>query len=355
MVGFYYHAAWMTFDHREPLGVAVVGVGARGGLYARALQDGRVPGARLVAVCDPEERALAAFTAPAVADARELRRLGRADAWIVASPPFDHPVSARLAFEAGCHLLLEKPVATTASEYRNLLDLHERLAPERVFATALPLREDARYLALGRLLAARAFGEPTRVSWTVTDCFRGDAYYRTRPWRAGAGGGGGVLLNQCLHQLDLLIRLFGMPARVTARVAIGRHHPIEVEDDVSAELELPHGVSCRFVASTGQPAGTNRLEIEATRGRAVVEGDLLEIVQNGARNRRTIAPGGSRPAATLEDFITAIGRRTEPSASAQDGLRSVELAEAIALSGEEGRTVDLEMPPHAAPTQLRAI
>src|SRR5687767_6344858 len=136
----------MTFDHTEPLGVAVVGVGARGGLYARALQDGRVPGARLVALCDPEKRALTAFKVPAVADARELRQLGGADAWIVASPPSDHPVSALLAFDAGCHLLLEKPVATTVSAYRNLLAAHERLVPQHVFATALPLREDPRYL-----------------------------------------------------------------------------------------------------------------------------------------------------------------------------------------------------------------
>jgi predicted dehydrogenase len=279
---------------------------------------------------------------------------------VVATPPRDHVPVALTAFEAGVHLLLEKPIAPTVAEAGLLLRRHDELAPTRVFATALPLRADARYLELARLLAAGELGEVSRVSWTVTDCFRSDAYYRSRPWRSSADGGGGVLLNQCLHQLDLSISLFGLPRSVQARVGIGRHHSIEVEDDVTASFELDNGATSTFVASTGELPGCNRLEVAASRARVVIEEERIEITRNaaptgaflrggppravaacGGTERRALGSGGLSPAALLSDFIAAIRFERAPSASARSSLGSIVLAEAVLRAGSERRAIDL--------------
>jgi len=362
MVGFYYHAAAMAFDHAAhgagpPVRVAVVGAGERGGAYARALVEGRVAGAVLVALCDADDGTRGAFGVPGCLRVADLPR-SEVDAWVVATPPSDHAASAVAAFEAGVHLLLEKPIATTATEARRLLRVHARLAPGCVFATALPLRADPRYLMLERLLLGGEIGEVSRVAWTVTDCFRTDAYYASRPWRARSGGGGGVLYNQCLHQLDLLVRHFGMPRRVEAMVRIGRHHPIDVEDDVTALLELANGGHVLFVASTGEAPGSNRLEVAGSLARVVIEGDGVEMIRNSTSaqalartgkaherapkvlvERHTLARGGLDPAALLEDFVASVRHGIPPRASAASSLSSLDLADAILRAGSEGRPV----------------
>lgn len=362
----------MSFDHgsrsTRPLGFAVIGVGERGSAYARALTDGRVHGGALAAVCDPDSARLEAFDAAARApDLRAVEALG-ADVWVVATPPLDHPATLERAFAAGVHVLCEKPLATSAAEARRLLELHERAAPSSVLAVALPLRTDPRYVALRELLRAGRVGDVTRVSWTVTDCMRTDAYYRARPWRARAGGGGGVLMNQCLHQLDLLIWLFGMPRRLRAEVGIGRHHAIDVDDDVSALFELEGGARGVFVASTGESPGCNRLEVVGTKARVVIDGGVLELAENARPTpealrhgpvrgpssgepptRTVVGTGGASPAALLEELVVAARDGTAASADGVAGLRAVALAEAMLVSGADGRTVDLSREPALTP------
>jgi predicted dehydrogenase len=211
-------------------------------------------------------------------------------------------------------------------------------------------------------------GELSRVSWTITDCLRTDAYYRARPWRARSGGGGGVLLNQCLHQLDLFIWLFGMPHRVHADVGIGRHHPIEVEDDVTALFELAGGARGLLVASTGESPGCNRLEVVGTKARVVIDGGVLTLTRNaratpdelrhGPVRGSTSAPlverselrtGGASPAALLTALSTAVRQGPSTAADAAAGLACVELAEAILMSGVEARTQTI---PHESLSDL---
>jgi predicted dehydrogenase len=353
----------VTFDHGSPpdsLRFAVIGVGERGGAYVRALSEGRVPGANLVALCDPVPERLAAFDpALRVRGVGAVEALG-ADVWIVATPPGDHAAILERAFAAGAHVLVEKPLATTTAEGRRLLELHARTAPQQVLATAHPLRTDPRYVTLESLMRGGTLGEVQRVSWTVTDCLRTDAYYAARPWRARAGGGGGVLMNQCLHQLDLWIWLFGMPRRVRADVGIGRHHPIEVEDDVTAWFELDGGARGVLVASTGESPGTNRLEVAGTKARVVIDGGTLEVTHNGratpeelrngpvrghpnrgASERTVVGTGGASPAELLTELVAAVRGGKTTTADAIAGLRSVALAEAILVSGAEARAVDV--------------
>jgi predicted dehydrogenase len=346
----------------SPLRFAVIGVGERGSAYARALAEKQVDGAVLAAVCDPEPARLAAFSPELrVPDLRALLALG-ADAWVVATPPDDHPAVLERAFAAGAHVLAEKPLATSAAVARRLLELHSRIASERVLSVALPLRTDPRYAKLHALLRDGTVGDLARVSWTITDCLRTDAYYSARPWRARAGGGGGVLMNQCLHQLDLLIMLFGMPRRLQAEVGIGRHHPIEVEDDVIAQFELDGGARGVFVANTGESPGCNRLEVVGTKARVVIEGGVLELTRNerptpeelrhgpvrgSARSRHVerieLGTGGASPGALISALVVAAREGKSTRREAAEGIACIELAEAILVSGSEARA---HMVPH---------
>jgi predicted dehydrogenase len=345
----------MSFDHGSgppPLRFAVIGVGERGSAYASALSEGRVPGGTLAAVCDPEASRLEGFGAAA-----RVNELGGvealdADVWVVATPPDDHPAALERAFAAGVHVLAEKPLATTAAEARRLIELHARLAPTTVLAAALPLRTDPRYLSLHELIRGGVLGSVSRVSWTITDCLRTDAYYGARPWRARAGGGGGVLMNQVLHQLDLLIWLFGMPRGVRAEVGVGRHHPIDVEDDVTALFELDGGARGVLIASTGEAPGSNRLEVVGTKARVVIDGGVLELTRNARATpeelrhgpvrgqpsaappeRKVVGTGGASPAALLSELVAAVRSGSSTIADATAALRCVELAESILLSG----------------------
>jgi predicted dehydrogenase len=131
-------------------------------------------------------------------------------------------------------------------------------------------RTDPFFLKLRQLVKSGELGAIRRVGWTITNWFRTEAYYQSSDWRATwAGEGGGVLLNQCPHNLDLFQWIFGMPATVRASCHFGRYHDIEVEDDVTAYLEYSDGMTAVFTASTGEAPGTNRLEVAAELGKSL--------------------------------------------------------------------------------------
>jgi len=214
---------------------------------------------------------------------------------------------------------------------------------------------------LRAMLREGTLGRVQRIAWTVTDCFRSAAYYASAEWRGTfRGEGGGLLVNQCSHQLDLWQWLFGMPDRVRAFVELGRFHAIEVEDQVTAYLEYAKGATGVFVASTGETPGTNRLEVAAELGRVVVEGSSFEFWKNaapvpellrtsGARTpvpaatyeKSEVAVGGVGPAGLLRNFVRAIAGEEPLLSPASEGLRSIELANALLTSGLGGRAVEL--------------
>jgi len=346
----------------KTLRVGVVGVGERGRAYARALADGAVSGAALAAVTDIAPSALAAFpSVPHFTDAAALLAAGLLDAVVIATPPALHALHTRQALVSGLHVLTEKPLASRLADCKRLrAEIEHAGRHGRVVSTAFPLRADLRYHELAGLLERRDIGRLQRVHWTVTDCFRTDAYYRASTWRATRDGeGGGVLLNQALHQLDLWQLLFGMPRRVQGFCAFGRFHAIEVEDQVTAFFEHADGMTGVFVASTGEPLGTNRLEIHGSRGRIALEGSELVVERTGhtlsdgalrARisapedvERRVLTVGGVSPAGMLQNFVAAILEGAPLLSPASDGTRAVELAHAIFASSDARAPVDLSI------------
>lgn len=345
--------------------LGVIGMGNMGTVHARGIGRGAVPGGRLSAVCDLNPERLSAFEAEQgvslFTDAQAMMQSGLVDAVIIATPHYSHTPLGIAALGCGLHTLVEKPISAHKADCERLLAAHTD--KKLVFAAMFNLRGYPRYRKLKALIDSGELGRINRINWIVTDWFRTEKYYTSGSWRATwQGEGGGVLLNQCPHQLDLWQWLFGMPASVRAFCTYGRFHPIEVEDDVTAYFEYDNGASGVFIATTGEAPGTNRLEIAAERGRLLVEPDGLQWRRNevpasewSATSEEgfkappfwdiTIPASGNAEGhlTILKNFVAAILEGAPLIASAQEGIHSVELANAMLYSSDTGQTVTLPL------------
>jgi predicted dehydrogenase len=347
--------------------VGVVGLGNMGSSHAAYLAAGGVTGATLAAVCDldPARRAATAAKSGATAFATHAEMLasGAVDAVIVAVPHYDHVPITLAAFDAGVHVLCEKPVAVSVSAARRVNAAAARV-PDVKFGVMFNQRTNPMYQKLRELVVDGELGEVTRVSWIITDWFRTWTYYASGGWRATwAGEGGGVLINQCPHNLDLIQWIPGgmMPSRVTAVASIGKTHPIEVEDEVSAILEYPSGAIGHFVTTTGEAPGTNRLEICGDRGRVVAEGGklLFRRARRSVREVRERSPLSFAPVETwdceipygervtdehkamTQNFVNAITKGTPMLGPGVEGVRGLEIGNAMLLAGLTREPVEL--------------
>jgi predicted dehydrogenase len=256
----------------------------------------------------------------------------------------------------------EKPVSGHRVEGERWIGVHQK-HPRQVFAGMFQLRVEPRYEQIRKIMQGGGFGDFVRVNWVITDWYRTEAYYASSAWRATwKGEGGGVLLNQCLHNLDMLQWLCGMPARVRGFCQLGRFHQIEVEDNVTAYLEWPNGGTGVFVSSTGEAPGVNRLEIVGTRGTLILENDGLAFTRNAAdmvEFSRTAKQGFVKPecrteelpfenvaaphAVVMQNFVNAILDGKPLIAPGAEGLGSVELANALVFSSLLEETLELPM------------
>lgn len=356
--------------------IGILGVGNMGLSHARSLLAGKVPRLELTAVADTRPERLALV--PQVKGYRRAADLvasGLVDAVLIATPHYDHVPAGISALRAGLHVMLEKPVAVHKADAERLLAAHRGRETRQVFAAMFNQRTDPFYRKIRDLVHRGELGEVRRVAWTVTDWFRTDAYYASGDWRATwAGEGGGVLLNQAPHNLDLLQWIFGSPAEVFARCSFGRHHAIEVEDEVTALLRFPNGADGVFTTSTGEAPGTNRLEVAGDRGKLVCEDDRLLFWRNETPARdfsRTSPDPFARPPVwhvtlpvtgrggqhneVLKNFADAILDGTPLIAPAAEGLPSLELANAMLLSAWTGKNVALPIDGRAYARRLRAL
>jgi predicted dehydrogenase len=351
----------------EALRIAVIGVGNVGSSHARELFLGKVRRATLAAVCDTSPEALTRFPdVPGFASQSALLAAGLADAVLIATPHYDHTPLAIEALAAGLHVLVEKPLAVHQADALQMLAAYEqRPNPSQVFAEMLVLRADPRFLRLRALIQAGELGALRRIHWVITDSPRTDAYYRSSSWRATwAGEGGGVLLNQCPHTLDLWQWLFGMPARVHAFCGFGRMHQIAVEDQVTAYLEYDSGTNGVYVASTGEAPGSNYLEVVGDRGKVLLERTGLKVTRNGTSTLELLRTGPARLAAVstqtediplthgpspltgmIQNFVNAILEGEPLVAPASEGIEGVALANAMIYSGITKQTVELPLAP----------
>ncbi len=265
----------------ELIRTAVVGVGNMGSAHANAIARGDIEGLRLTALCDisPQRQRYCRERFPDVpcyASVEELLAAGAADAAVIAVPHPSHSEVAIRIMEAGLHALTEKPVDCALSRARAAVKAGEEQG--RVFAVMLNQRTNPIFRRAREIVQSGQLGELKRTVWIITNWYRTQHYYDSGAWRATwAGEGGGVLLNQAPHNLDLWQWICGMPESVTAYCDVARYHRIEVEDDATILTRYANGATGVFITSTGEAPGTNRLEISGTKGKMVLEGGKLRF------------------------------------------------------------------------------
>lgn len=260
----------------------IIGVGNIGTVHARYLLAGKVVEACLTAVCDnnPDKHAaIRRLTGESVAlfsDAREMLESGLIDAVIVATPHYDHPALSIMAMRRGIHTLCEKPAGVYTAQVEEMNACAREC--DVVFSMMYNQRPNPLYQKVKDLIDSGELGELRRSNWIITNWYRSQSYYNSGGWRATwKGEGGGVLLNQDPHQLDLWQWLVGMPVRMRAFCQFGKHRQIEVENEVTAYAEYANGATGVFITTTAEAPGTNRLEIAGDRGKVVVEEGRLRF------------------------------------------------------------------------------
>lgn len=342
--------------------LAIVGLGNIGRMHAQNLLAGKAPGVELAAVVESRPIPPGDFaTVPHFEKLQGLVKAKVADAVLVATPSFDHFPTAIAALKAGLHALVEKPVALHVGDARVLETAAKRA--KRKVAVMLNQRLDNRYERIRDVVVSGKLGQVKRFSWSMTNWFRPDIYFTSSPWRGTwKGEAGGALLNQCIHNLDILTWLFGLPKRLRAYCAMGKYHKIEVEDEVNACMEFANGISGSFVGSTGEHPGVNRLEIFGDRGTLVFNNDELTITTlkqslheysskttdpfgtpEFDRVRETLAPAPPRHSDVIRNFAEYVNGGVAPIGSARDGALSVELANAMLFSTWRNRDITLPL------------
>ena len=346
--------------------LGIIGYGHIGSQHGRAIRDGKCPQVNLTAVCDidPARLELAKKTngedIQTFTDASELIHSGVCQAVIIAVPHYLHPSMAIEAMETGLHVIVEKPAGVYTLQVREMIaeaDKH----PELTFGMMFNQRTNCVYRKMKEMLDAGELGELKRVNWIVTDWYRTQFYYDSGAWRATwAGEGGGVLLNQCPHQLDLLQWLCGLPMRVHSFCHEGKWHDIEVEDDVTAYMEFANGATGVFITTTADAPGTNRLEITGTKGRLICDENGLtydrlkederiwcatckEGFEKPGCERVEVETDGENPqhAGVLNAFAAHIQTGAPLVADGREGINGLMLSNAIHLSSWLGETVTL--------------
>lgn len=364
------------------LRIGILGMGNAGSHHAGYLLRDEVAEVTLAAVCEcsPDPARQAAVRAQVGAgvqvfdDYQRMLASGAVDAVLVAVPHPGHAAAVIAAAAAGVHALVEKPVAVHVGQARAMAAA--AAAAGVAYGAMFSMRAFRSYRTIRDLVAGGELGELRRVSWTATRWFRPQSYYDSAGWRGTwAGEGGGVLINQAPHTLDLLQWIAGMPARLSARCGFGRHHRIEVEDEATALLEYPSGATGVFTTSTGEAPGTDRLELAGDRGKLVYEDRQLVFwrTRRGVRafSDDPATPGFAEPEhwripipveadegynkAAVGNFARAVLHGEPLLAPGVEAGNSLELSNAMLLSAWSGGAwIDLPVDAGAIERELAA-
>lgn len=346
--------------------IGVVGCGGMGGSHLGYLNT--VEGACVGAVCDVDaaktKRWATQLNVPGFMTHKELLDSGTCDAVIIATPHYDHPIITRDAFAKGIHVLSEKPIAVDVKEARITNQLYLSKYKDKLkFGVMFQARTNPANKKVRELIADGELGQLLRMTWIATDWFRTWTYYASGGWRATwKGEGGGVMLNQCPHNLDQIQWLLGgmMPVRVTAVAQVAKRHPIEVEDEMNAILEYENGMIGHFITTTGEAPGTNRLEFAGDRGKLVHERGKLkffrtrksvtEVLQKSNESFANvenweceipIPQGWEQHKIVTQAFVDAIRKGTPLIAEGTDGVKGLELGNAMMMAGLTRTPVEL--------------
>lgn len=351
----------------EKVRFGIVGVGNMGSGHAKYLLEGKITNGVLAAVCDLKPAKLEAIKAlpgaenvATFADYHEMFKSGLIDVAIVAVPHYFHPPIVIDALNAGLNAISEKPAGVYTKQVKEMNAVAEKSG--KLFGMMFNQRTNCLYRKMREVIQEGKLGEIKRVNWIITDWYRSQDYYDSGDWRATwRGEGGGVLFNQCPHQLDLLQWVVGMmPVKMAAHCHFGKWHDIEVEDDVSAYMEFPNGATGVFITTTADAPGTNRFEITGTKGRLIAEGWNSLIFDELDVDERVFCKTGKgfgRPGChrvpleldgkndqhvgILNNFANAVLGIEPLFVKGTEGINGVELMDSMMLSTWLGHPVDL--------------
>ena len=290
----------------------------------------------------------------------ELIESGECEAVLIAVPHYDHPTLAIQAFKAGLHVLCEKPAGVYTLQVREMMEEADK-HPELKFGMMFNQRTNCVYRKMKEIIDSGELGEIRRTSWIITNWYRPQAYYDSGDWRATwSGEGGGVLLNQCPHNLDLWQWICGMPVLVDAKMNFGRLHDVEIEDEVTAYVEYANGATGTFITSTGETPGANRFEVVCDGGTLVCEDDKLilkKLAMFESEFTKINKTSFGRPNCTVTEvetdglnlqhkavrnaFAGAILRGEEMVADGREGINGLMISNAMHLSAWTGGAVTL--------------
>lgn len=353
----------------EKVRLGIVGCGSMGEDHLNNILTGKVSNMVVGAICDISEERREQLKSqhpdiPIFADAEELYKSGTCDAVIIATPHYDHPPLVMKAFEYGLHAISEKPAGVYTKQ---VLEMNEAAKKSgKVFGIMYNQRTIKLYQKIRELVKSGELGHIKRIQWTVTQWYRPQAYHDSASWRSTwKTEGGGTLINQNPHQLDLFQWMFGMPDKIMAHVGYGRYYDIEVEDDVTAYFEYENGTTATYITSTGEFPGTNRLEIACDMGKLIAEGGKLSFKRTTMSERefnKINEDANARPecwscdvpvggeagnhSGILKNFADAILHGTELLAPGVEGINGLTISNAIHLSSWKGEMVDLNNFPH---------
>lgn len=354
--------------------IGIAGIGQIAEDYISLFAEGKIKDGKITALSSRnQERVGSIVITYKLGDVRTFTSLedmleeDAVDAVIITTPHTLHPAMAELALRRGKHVLVDKPLGIKASELTELVRLSEENA-HLVSAVMLNRRSSDLYQRVKDIAESGQLGELRRALWQITNLYRTYAYYGTSTWRGSyLTEGGGVLMNQAVHQLDLLLWIIGMPEKAHAFMKEGFHRPMTTENDVILNLFYESGASATFLASTHESPGTNRLELSFDKGQMVVEEDrvltirrLSECEEDFAKKESTyfthvpceverfeipVTPNKVEQARTINNFIASILGKEKVLASFKEGLKSVQVINSAYLSAWSEKTVDLDFLP----------
>ena len=372
----------------QKIKLGIIGFGNIGcGTHTKNIWKGKCPEVELAAVADHDPARLEAcremckeyrkeypdnnISEPLLFESAEAMMDAKVvDAVLVAVPHYDHPDLTIKALERGLHVMCEKPAGVYTLQVREMMACADK-HPDLVFGMMFNQRTNPVFRKMREIIQSGELGAIRRTNWLITNWYRSQCYYDSGDWRATwSGEGGGVLLNQCPHNLDLWQWICGMPKTVSARLHFGKWHDIEVEDDVTAYVEYPNGATGVFITSTGDTPGTNRFEILMERGKLVAvqegkEGSLtmwkteMSEPEFSATNTAPFAQpkaekievetDGENPQhiGVLNAFAAHILRGEPLVADGREGINGLTISNAMHLSAWTGKDVDLDHFDHA--------
>lgn len=346
--------------------IGVIGIGNMGSSYVEMLDKGQIKGAMLTAVCSSNEGRIAWVETHTQGDVKIFKdeetffNESGVDAVIIATPHYSHPELAKKAFAKGKHVIIEKPAGVYT---KNVLEMNAAAKSSgKVFSIMYNQRANPLYQKIRDLVQSGQVGDLKRTNLIYTAPYRPQSYYDSSKWRATwEGEGGGVLINQAVHQLDIMQWTTGiMPKSIRASSSLGKYHDIEVEDDVTAFIEYENGATGVFIASTGEAPGTHRFEIVGDRGKIVVEDEKLvfhQLAQSEREFNATYTGGFGMPESQrieipvvsendnhkiiIQNWVEAILKDSPLLSPGEEGVNALEISNAIYLSSWLNESVHL--------------